>query len=545
MKEDENNAINSIIKENLMKLLSLKININEVKKIKEKIRQRLKNPKFSIKTSKIAEKLIIYLINTKKISNQENLDDLINKSGFLKRYCRIRDYSYYQKKNLVDLQVDPDILDIVDPKSLNKTHENLKKTKIVQDLIDEEANKQIEEELQNLELYKSFIDIGLDRPEEEILLEIEEQREFPYLEKNFEWFKELGLKSDPFPSREGLELIDQNLYDSVVTQTPIFKKYIKTLNSNPKVLLNKSIIIYGEWGCGKTTFFDYFGYKCLQNDLFPIQVLLNAEGSLQKLKDSFRNELFRKMAEYITQISSEDPRSYLQKRDEDDITLLFEMIMKEYNKDGFFIFLDGLHKSQDEQNIPLKFLNELQNILGIFKRRNIKIGIFIAGSNDWKQNISYNTIFSGSIYQDEKMAGINEIQAYDMLDKRLSAFSDRKINYITYPDIQRLFNTIKKNRATEIPFRILIQEFLARGFVNENSIKFDLRLEKDIIQAIEGILKSNKIEFRILQKIAFKCDYEVSKFIKIQNVISQIYESRKIYEDNPFLLESKPVFQLL
>ena len=354
------------------------------------------------------------------------------------------------------------------------------------------------------------------------------------------------MKSDPFPSREGLELIDQNLYDLVVTQTPIFKKYMKVLNSNPQLLLNKSIIIYGEWGCGKTTFFDYFDYKCLQKDLFPIQVLLNAEGSLQKLKDSFRNEIFRRMADYITQVSLKDPRSYLQNRDDEDICILFELIREKYNQKGFLIFLDGLHKSQDELNIPLKFLNELQNILGIFKRRGNHIGIFIAGSNDWKQNISYGSIFSGSIYQDEKMLGINEGQAYDMLRKRLSAFSeDLNEEFFEYADIQRLYNTIKRSRATEIPFRILIQEFLNRGFISDRKIKFDLRLERDILTAISDILENNPIEYKILQALADQFDREISKFMKIQNVISYIYEKRRIYDEDPFLYENRAIFQLL
>jgi len=547
MNRDEESKINSVIKENLTNLLTKKsLSKNEIKRIKERIRQRLKDPKFSIKTSKLAEQLIIYLINTNIIQSQDDLDKFINKSGFLQKFCVIKDFLNYGDKILTDREVDPDLLEMVDLKSIGTAHEDLKKFQLLQDIIDEETNKKVEAERQKLEKYKTCIDEGFERSEEEILLEIEDMREFPYLERDLEWFKELGLKSDPFPSREGLEYINQNLYDVIVTQTPIYKKYLRILKSDTKVLLNRSIIIYGEWGCGKTTFFEYFGYKCLQKNFFPIQILLNAEGSLQKLKDAFRNELFRKMADYITQVSSNDPRAYLLKRDDDEINLLFNMIMNQYNKIGFFIFLDGLHKSQDNQNIPLRFLNELQNILGIFKRRDIKISIFIAGSNNWKQNISYSTIFSGSIYQDEKIPGINENHAYDMLIKRLTAFSDKSgENFLDYKDIQRLFNTIRRSRATEIPFRILIQEFLSRGFVSDNTIKFDLRLERDTLQAISEILEEDKNTYKLLQDLAEKCKKDIAKFIKIQNVISHIYEKRKIIGEDKFLLQNKAIFQLL
>ncbi|MFX1243016.1 MAG: hypothetical protein ACFFA7_17355 [Promethearchaeota archaeon] len=547
MSQDEENIIISVLQKNLNKLFAKRlINKEEIRRIKEKIRNKLNNPQFSIKTSRLAEILILDLINIKRIQNQGDLDKIIQKSGFLNKYCIIKDFKILNEKTIRDIEIDPDVLEIIDTKSIKKSHEKLKKTQILQDIVKEETDKQIEEERKILELYQSIIDEGLDRPEEEILLEIEDQKEFPYLEKDFEWFKDLELKTDPFPSREGLELIDQSLYDAVVTQTRLFKKYMNILNSNPNALLNKSIIIYGEWGCGKTTFFDYFDYKCLQKNLFPIQVLLNAEGSLQKLKDAFRNEIFRKMADYVTQISLDDPRSYLQKRDDDEINLLFEILREKYNQKGFLIFLDGLHKSQDEIDIPLKFLNELQNILGIFKRRGNLIGIFIAGSNDWKQNISYSSIFSGSIYQGEKMTGINENQAHDMLSKRLSAFSENpEKEFIDFRDIQRLLNTIRKTRATEIPFRILIQEFLSRGFVSEGEIKFDLRLEKDIIDAISNILENNPIEYKLLKDLASQCDKEVSKFLKIQNVISYVFEKRRIYEDDFFLAEKRAVFQLL
>ena len=43
-----------------------------------------------------------------------------------------------------------------------------------------------------------------------------------------------------------------------------------------------------------------------------------------------------------------------------------------------------------------------------------------------------------------------------MLRKRLSAFSeDTNEEFFDFPDIQRLYNTIKKSRATEIPFRTI------------------------------------------------------------------------------------------
>ena len=49
-------------------------------------------------------------------------------------------------------------------------------------------------------------------------------------------------------------LISKKKYEDVVIKTQIYNKYMELLEHNPQWILNKSIVFYGDFGCGKTTF---------------------------------------------------------------------------------------------------------------------------------------------------------------------------------------------------------------------------------------------------------------------------------------------------
>ena len=105
MSHKEENAINSVIKENLNKLLGKRpLNTNEINRIKERIRQKLKNPKYSIKKSRLAELFVVFLINLKKIQSQDDFDIFLEKSGFLNKLASqfINQRHYHQSQHKQD-----------------------------------------------------------------------------------------------------------------------------------------------------------------------------------------------------------------------------------------------------------------------------------------------------------------------------------------------------------------------------------------------------------------------------------------------------------
>jgi len=71
-----------------------------------------------------------------------------------------------------------------------------------------------------------------------------------------EWWQRLNLRDNPFekpgsPHTGNIEYI---------VETPIYKKYFDR-TKNVDSILKKVFVIYGEYGSGKTTFFEYLRNK--------------------------------------------------------------------------------------------------------------------------------------------------------------------------------------------------------------------------------------------------------------------------------------------
>ena len=170
------------------------------------------------------------------------------------------------------------------------------------------------------------------------------------MDSDFGWYKKLDLIANPFPTINGLLDIEEIFYDSIVLKTPIFTKYLDVIEKSPNELTNKSIIIYGEFGCGKSTLFDYLGYYLLKKNILPINIILDAEPSLIKLHESFQTSIFNELIEHLDDINY-NPRDTFFKKDRDSILGLFKQIVKSTPFKSIIIFLDGLHKSEDNREI--------------------------------------------------------------------------------------------------------------------------------------------------------------------------------------------------
>ncbi len=366
-----------------------------------------------------------------------------------------------------------------------------------------------------------------------------------YLKDDPDWFLQIDLKDDPFPSQDGLYLIPKENYETIVLKTQIYNKYIEILEQNIKWILNKSIVIYGDFGCGKTTFFDYLSYHLLLNDIQPIRIIINAKPSLPSLHQDFNESLFNELASYISKIST-DPRGSIEKINQYSILSLFERIKSEREQKGFVIFLDGLHKSQDQKSTALNFLIELQNILEFYRRKEISLTIFIAGSLEWRDKIDNSKKFSGSIFTLEKMDALNTKQAYEMLKRRFSVFSEiegRK--FIKYNEIEVLVTSIERTLATDVNYRILIKYFLQNGFIFKNRIKIKPFIEEDVLNNIYDAIKNNKIMYNNLIQIKKEFQNEKPKLLKILKTVSTTYDMGYFFEDHPFYHSYSQCFNYL
>jgi C2H2-type zinc finger protein len=413
----------------------------------------------------------------------------------------------------------------------------------------EKKKREIEKEIDDLVNLKStIIEVESTFNDTELLNEIEEVSiETKNLSSDFDWYKKLGLISNPFPTKSGLLDIDEVYYDSIVLKTPIFTKYLDIVENVPQDLTNKSHIIYGEFGCGKSTLFDYLGYKLLKKNILPLNIILDAQPSLPKIHNSFQESIFNELASHLTDTTC-NPSGLFFSKNRDSILELFENVKKFTPYQSFIIFLDGLHKSEDNREIPLKFLIQLQNTLEFFTRKGIRLGIFISGSNDWKENIEYGSKVSGSYDTMDKMPEITPKDAFEMLMMRFESFSEdstQEINYFSMHAIDILINTIKRRTTSEVSFRIFINEFLNRGIIINNTIQFNFNLEKDILKTISDEMNKNSTFLRTLKTLKQSFSKKPDAYEVLIHIISDIYERRAIKDDDIYVQNNLPYFKIL
>jgi len=457
-------------------------------KIKKQIRTLLPESEISIFKNDIAKFLLIFLIRHHAAQNSENLDPILLKYPFIRQ--------------------------------------NLDSTEI-EIIIDK------------------YISTEDDFSEEEITEFNQDYLSTDYFSEDTDWYKEIGLIDDPFPSQDGLFLIQKEYYELLVLKTKLFNKYNEMLDQDEKSILNKSVVFYGDFGCGKTTFFDYLDNGVILKGILPIRIILNAKPSLALLHNAFNEDMFNELADYLSKFSN-DPRGNLLKVDKHNILKLFHLIMTERGHSGFIIFLDGLHKSQDNVDSALNFLIELQNIIDFYRRKDIPLSIFIAGSLEWEKKIKHNKKFSGSFFSLEKFDSLSPLQSYEMLMRRFDVFSPNKgRKYIKYSEIEMLVNSIKKTLATDINFRNLIKNFLRNGFIFKNRIKIKPLIEEDVLNNIYEAIKKNKFLFSFLIKIQRDFTKEPTRLRKLMKVISTLFDLGYINKDHSFYVKHKKNFQFL
>ncbi len=464
-----------------------KLSNSFISKIKNEIKKELPHPNVSIYKKDIMKFILIHQIEQRTIKNKEEFDKYYSKYGFI-------------TNNLEKFEIDT----ISDSYFSNEFD------------IDDDLAFYNHEYVQN-----------------------------HYLKDDPDWFLQIDLKEDPFPSQDGLYLISKENYETIVLKTQIYNKYIEILEQNPKWILNKSIVIYGDFGCGKTTFFDYLGYNLLLNNIQPIRIILNAKSSLPSLHQDFSESLFNELASYISKYST-DPRGNISKFSKYSILSLFERVKSDRKQQGFVIFLDGLHKSQDHKSTALNFLIELQNILEFYRRNEISLTIFIAGSLEWRDKINNSKKFSGSIFTLEKMDTLNIKQAHEMLKRRFAVFSEMKgRQFIKYNEIELLITSIERTLATDVNFRILIKFFLQNGFIFKNRIKLKPFMEEDVLNNIFEAIKNNKILYNNLVQIKKEFQNEKPKLLKILKTVSTTYDMGYFFEDHVFYHKNSQCFNYL
>ncbi|QEE17180.1 hypothetical protein DSAG12_03012 [Promethearchaeum syntrophicum] len=544
------------------KLLSKKFNdnkyIQQMRQEKHQYFLKIIGKRESIpKWQPIAKSLILFLVSIKEIKNQIDLDKIRKESPFLKKYLRDSQFTSYFKENTY---TGDSIRQLLSDDIQNKVDLKLQKEKIVKeleskkkkDILDLERKKKkliITEKKKKEEIktyfeekeknFKSIIDESKEESVEKLINSYKKKSKPFYCSE--EWWERLNLDANPFPGNNiGLQGIDKSLYEEIIIKLPIYDKYTNIIVNNRKNLFGKSIFLYADYGGGKSTFFDYLNIEILNADILPIKILIDPDIDAFDIKKNFRKRLYYKISkEFIKKFGVLPDNDY---NIENTVKKMQQLIDSTFYS-GFVIFIDGIHKTTNPK-ASLEFLKLLQNTIEYFFDEDLKVCLIVAGKKEWIDQLKKGGEYSGSFTIFEEMQNPNPIQAYEMIYKRLKAFSNSELSferYINENDIKNLIQIIREEYKRNITFRDIIQEFTERIKTDKlGQIKLYLRLnENDLFKILERF-KVNEEIFSSLKEISPK-NYPK----EILNLLGIIDQEQGIHENSDWFKDNIDLFSIL
>ena len=536
-------ALNIFVKNNIDLLLLEKFSTAHFKRSKlDFFLDRNKKHIGVPKNKEIAECAASFLINNGAINDEKGLSKILN-LPFFKKYI-INDEFLRETLLLRDSTISSvDVKKLSDSKVKDQITQELRKQ------ILEESTEDIQQAIADKKHEYMLIPSVLDESEfeEPTILESSDSSTDRFLP----WWKKLGLKSDPFPEQSGLAGITKDMYEDVVYKTPMFEKFVSLTQEAPNELF-KSRIFLGKYGSGKTTLFDYLGKPFNNVKIFNIYIQLYAEQDFNSLLIKFRSKFFEGLCDIYELLYDINPRQLI--KSDDTQTKIMEMLDKLVIKGdmfGLIVFIDDLHKNEDELEVALKFINNLQIVRGELTRHNpnLKIAFFIAGLTEWKVVIENDPKYSGSYAKYEIIPKISSEEAYEMLNMRLLAFAANpdSIREIDLQYVKKIYRGLpSKNQP--ITFRSFIKAALLEFEKGNFSILTSdpIKIPEDKLMAIKGIIESNQILNERFNNLLFGGGIQNSvNRERTLKLLVKTYLEKGLMENSELLQQHKFEFQRL
>ncbi|MBI1938825.1 MAG: hypothetical protein HYS25_11975 [Ignavibacteriales bacterium] len=486
---DKEAAINSFIRNHYKLLTDNSIYDREIyKKVKHDFFVDHCKISGSVKDKEIAIKLIQIIIKNQSISDILNLEICINSKSFLK-YSNVRaeEFEIYLKKQNQEFK-DHELI-----RDLNED----KKIEILKEQIIKEREPELIAEIENKKKEKELLDKELSSILEEMVFE--EPITYDLSTSPLEWWEELNLIKNPFPSSNGFSLIDENLFEKILVDTAPFQWMLKKLSTNTFDFWGKGFLIDGALGTGKTTFYDFFKPKFILKKIEPFRIIITDKLSVAHYNSDLENQVTKKIRNILlTHSSTTDSNDYEE--------LMYELQTTK-DTEGFVIFIDDLHKNIN-QKVVFDFLSTLQLYKNKFYENGINVAFFVSGLPDWSEKIKLDqkltSFFDAPL--SISMPEVSPEQAATALQKRLSAFSkgENRSFTISKKFLNYIFTTEQKKR-TIVGFRAYIDS--AKNHFETK--QFDvlglspIKIPQNILTSIKTRLEESRFFKEALNKLIY------------------------------------------
>jgi len=336
-----------------------------------------------------------------------------------------------------------------------------------------------------------------------------------------EWWERFGLKTNPLTLRTQFNTPDH--FNHLLVETKIFKKY-KNLLINPNNILNRVILVTGEYGSGKTVLFDYIKYCLLKyTNIFKKTIFLGEpyQNSLI-MKDDFLSKVFYEITGKVSPLISEL-----------NVLKAIKDKKEEFGLEGLLIVLDELHKNP-EHNVTLEFLRHLQ---GFYQKVQeiLDFTLIIAGRIEWIERLKTNPQYSGTISDYDEMPYLDADQALNIILKRLEYFTKDK-SYLSANRKRISLDAMEKilqNVVHKTPREVMIQ--VNTIFSNLSSkveiiSPYDIskQVNKNILLLIRRKIKSSQFIKLNRNLLDLKNELDSGDFSLVIHLICEIYRKTSL-----------------
>ena len=556
---DKKEALNRFVKENIVKLTSRSANKEVEKKLRRNFSEQhnLKSEaRFSGKD--VAEEVSKYTIRTQSISKADFISQL-QEIPFISLELSETQlsviYDTYSEDNSLVISSD-DLPKLTSEEYIRKIQEEF--TKKAKNRV-EEDNKLVIEEIDKLkselekerEEIKKFTSELNKLPENLSIQEIEERIEKSDQENvndlGVTWWKKLEFAQNPFDTNTGLYGITKDRYEDIIVKTPLVKKYREELDNSPNSIVGKTIIISGDFGSGKTTFFQYLSNYAIAKGISPINVILNPSPNVASLTTFFLEQLYDSLSDIYTEINKYDPRSQRSSENYYKGCLDLFKALGESAPQGFIVFIDGLHKSEIYLPQTLEFLQQIQNVSEYFSQKGIKLGFFIAGSLLWESELKNKPSLSGSYYRRESIPSLTEEFAIDAVNRRIRLFSENKpdVMVIEEKGLSNAFHILRDRLKKGVTFRDFLDHIRERLELNQfQEVGLSVKIHIETADAVNAsIIRSSLGE--TYSSLLRDISYSVTLRKAFQKTVLKIFNNKGISESDDLFKSNKGTFYLL
>jgi hypothetical protein len=576
----EISKLREFVKENLKLLLSEQDNSRALKELKKRKFVKEWKKKFGVPTDgEILKEAILILIKIRKVESLEKLEKLVETLPTIKHKAGdLSAYSAYltDKKSIID-ETDIRELQTTEVKEkivggiINEAKKDARKIRNEAHLEASKELKKIENEKSELESIRKQIEDLEIKPEQ-----IGEQLE-QFVDSTDEktiriWWEQLGLVGDPFPGEnKGLSpAIDNRFSDSpetgdeirnqffndVLIRTKLFNEFAFKIEKYPQEFLTNTFLVLGEFGSGKSVFFEFIEKELYKNGFLPIPIWIDTKSDIESMFNQFYRSILssKNLRKRYMETVGTDLRSRIKNNDKEEVCYVISEIESVRPLNGVVFIIDGLHKYDDAEGTAnsIRFIERLQNFSDMIYNEGIHYSIFIAGTPKWFEFLKNKGSLSGSLTKSNilPLEEVGVASAYEMFNKRFKNFSRDKEKPVHVPkkNVEIIYSRLKGRLTRQLGFRDYIDELmpsLKNG--NIKDVVINPLYSTDIIGSIFLELQTYE-NGALLAKLNNLKEYFSSKpqnALKILNFLLAVFDYGFIPSDDPFYKSNKNFFGLL